>query len=160
MPLLFVENNLMFLTESRNIIIVNLLDFSHKSISLPDVVLVNEKKEEIQQPEDIECEELLESYEILDIIKSPNEQLIAISTKYKEIFLYTLNGNDLQMKTMKRVPRIANGFTFSPDSGILLVCDKSGDCYSIDMYDLESKPKWILGHLSMLLDIIFTPDGK
>jgi len=46
------------------------------------------------------------------------------------------------------------------DSGYLVVADKNGDVYSLDISQPNSKPKLILGHLSMLLDICLTEDDR
>ena len=57
--------------------------------------------------------------------------------------------------------RKASKMVFSnTDSGYLVVADKNGDVYSLDISQPNSKPKLILGHLSMLLDICLTEDDR
>lgn len=164
MPILHIKNNYLLISENRNIIVCNLSDYSHEKNTLPDLVV--EKKDQSSEPQisdEVNAEEpaVVESSEILDIVKSQNENVIAISTKMKEVVLYEFQTNKLELIAVKRVPRIPSAMQFSPDASVLLISDKTGDCYSFDCVNIAtSEPKWILGHLSMLLDVIFTPDGR
>eukprot|EP00128_Syssomonas_multiformis_P016198 Colp12_sorted_trinity150504_noHs@21544 len=52
----------------------------------------------------------------------------------------------------------ATSLTFSPDGKFVVICDKAGDVYNFSCED-EADGKLILGHLSMLLDIIVNKDN-
>lgn len=159
--MLYIKNNNFLLSENRNLITFNLTDNSYQKLSLPDVSVENENQDEMQAPADLKNDTKFQgSYSILHTILSPNDKLIAISTKYKEIYVYVIDKNGIKYRMLKKVPRIPSNLTFSPDSKVILVCDKAGDCYKINTEDLESKPQWIFGHLSMILDINFSQDGR
>lgn len=58
----------------------------------------------------------------------------------------------------QEVHRVASAIRFSPDSKLLLLADKTGGCFQIDIKQGDSK--WILGHLSIVLDVLLTPNQE
>ncbi|XP_037091104.1 tRNA (guanine-N(7)-)-methyltransferase non-catalytic subunit wuho-like [Pollicipes pollicipes] len=59
-----------------------------------------------------------------------------------------------------RTARKASCLTFAPDEEALLVADKSGDVYKCQLSSASTKPQLILGHISMVLDMCVTADGR
>lgn len=91
-------------------------------------------------------------------------KLLAVTTYGdKLLHLYKLNGDDgsLELLSQRELVRGSSAMRFTPDTKSLLLADKTGDCYTFDCdADVGAKGKWILGHFSMILDILLTPDSK
>lgn len=101
--------------------------------------------------------------EIDRLAVSPCNRLIAVSTTGdKFLFLYEFHNGLLKLLQSHELNRVSSVLRFSPDSKALLVADKSGDCYFYECSSTpnESNGKWILGHLSIVLDILMTANGK
>lgn len=101
--------------------------------------------------------------QIQQICLSPNRELIAFSTsKNKLLYLYHYDcvKGSLELISKRDISRTTSAIHFSPDSSDLLVADKSGDCYIYDCVDATKPAKWLLAHLSMVLDVMFTNDKK
>ncbi|KAK3926975.1 tRNA (guanine-N(7)-)-methyltransferase non-catalytic subunit WDR4 [Frankliniella fusca] len=58
------------------------------------------------------------------------------------------------------MPKTASSMKFTPDSQAIVIVDKAGDAVLFSTQDLQKEGEVILGHLSMLLDVLLTPDGK
>lgn len=99
---------------------------------------------------------------IQNIGVSPNKQLLAVTTTGdKLVYFYKILAVDKHELVSKRVlARISSSMAFSSDSRYVYIADKTGDCYEFDCENLESTGKWILGHLSMLLDVLVTEDNR
>ncbi|XP_037036811.1 tRNA (guanine-N(7)-)-methyltransferase non-catalytic subunit wuho [Bradysia coprophila] len=99
---------------------------------------------------------------IQNIGVSPNGQLLVITTTGdKLVYMYKILAADKHELVSKRVlARISSSMAFSSDSRHVYIADKTGDCYEFDCENLEATGKWILGHLSMLLDVVVTHDNR
>ncbi|KAG4080314.1 hypothetical protein HA402_010806 [Bradysia odoriphaga] len=86
---------------------------------------------------------------IQNIGVSPNGQLLVVTTTDKH-----------ELVSKRVLARISSSMAFSSDSRHVYIADKTGDCYEFDCENLESTGKWILGHLSMLLDVLVTHDNR
>uniref|UniRef100_A0A1I8M677 Uncharacterized protein n=1 Tax=Musca domestica TaxID=7370 RepID=A0A1I8M677_MUSDO len=92
---------------------------------------------------------------------SPNRQMVAITTSgQKAVLLYTLRPEHAKLVSVRNLARASSAVTFSPDSKRLLVCDKTGDCYEYSCEDFEAAPKILLGHLSIVYDVLWSRDEK
>lgn len=162
----------------RQIFIFNRNDQTHSTVQLPQIprkksehngsIDVNsadqEKNENEQENNDAEPIEN-DSEEFGDINRmtvSPCNRLLAVTTNNdKFLFLYQLNGGTLDLLHSYQLARATSAIRFSPDSKQLLIADKTGDCYSYDCQNAENgEAKWILGHLSIVLDILMSNDSK
>lgn len=99
---------------------------------------------------------------IQNIAVSPNGQLLVITTTGdKLVYMYKVLAADKHELVSKRVlARISSSMAFSSDSRYVYIADKTGDCYEFDCENLDATGKWILGHLSMLLDVLVTQDSR
>jgi tRNA (guanine-N(7)-)-methyltransferase subunit TRM82 len=66
----------------------------------------------------------------------------------------------LQLVGSQALQRRASRAVFSPDSKHLLIADKNGDVYEVDPQDPGREARLLLGHLSMLLDLRVSLDGR
>lgn len=47
------------------------------------------------------------------------------------------------------------------DSGkFLIVCDKGGDCFKYDCEEVKKPGRWLMGHMSQVLDVLIDPEEK
>lgn len=84
-------------------------------------------------------------------------RFLAVATDQKQLIVF----RDKKQVNKAVLSRKASKMTFTnTDSGFLVVADKNGDVYSLDISKPDSEPKLILGHLSMLLDICLTTDDR
>lgn len=95
----------------------------------------------------------------LDI--SEANRLVAVTTIDKFLFLYQFT-DDGQLTLLRHVPlvRCTSKIRFTPDGKHILVADKTGDCYIVSCDDENPEVKWILGHLSLVLDIMMSKDSR
>lgn len=114
--------------------------FDHKTIDIPVKNKPNEKDS------------------ISDIaLSNDGKQLAVVTLTSKKLLVY-----DLQLRKPQReynVPRSASRIRFTVDDAKLLVADKSGDVIIYDITSENSGTK-ILGHLSLLLDVLQTNDSR
>lgn len=107
------------------------------------------------------------SNQIHHAVLSQCGKLLAVTTMGDKM-LYILRINEADdsavIISQREVFRVSSGLRFSPDSKILLLADKTGGCFQFDVTGDQAEPnehgKWILGHLSMVLDILMTPDQE
>ncbi|KAG8228172.1 hypothetical protein J437_LFUL014407 [Ladona fulva] len=85
-------------------------------------------------------------------------QYIAMVSSEKHLLLW--NTNNWELMNVRMLPRRPSRVRFTPISVEILVADKAGALYSYPLYDDSSNGKLILAHLSMLLDVIVTPDER
>lgn len=109
------------------------------------------------------------SCNIQHIKVSPNHEYLAVTTRgQKYLLFYKIQPSitnsskleKLELLSVRNMARASSAITFSNDSNSLFVCDKSGDCYLYDCNNVFLPGKWILGHFSIVLDVIFTPNQK
>lgn len=92
---------------------------------------------------------------------SPNHQILAVTTAgQKALLLYTLRPEHAKLVSVRSLARASSALAFSGDSKRLLVTDKTGDCYEYNCEDYEAVPKLLLGHLSIVYDILWSNDEK
>lgn len=155
----------------RQIFVFNTNDKTHSIVQVPKIPRkriehngsVDEEKDENNDENiDAESNERGDSAEFGDINRlaiSPCNSLIAITTlDDKFLFLYQHQGGSLNLLQSYQLARATSALRFTPDSKQLLIADKTGDCYS---YDCDAGTcKWVLGHLSIVLDILLSKDLK
>lgn len=130
-----------------------------------DTIVVEGNSNE-EQPTEMVTDELPLDYgKIQHIAASGNGNLLAITTADdKAVYLYKVSASSAELLSKRESSRTSNSLCFSPDSQHLLLADKTGDCFIFDCAstsEAESSPgKWILGHFSMVLDTLFTKDGR
>lgn len=99
---------------------------------------------------------------IQNIAVSPNGNLLVITTTGdKLVYMYKILATDkYELVSRRALSRISSSMIFSNDSRSLYIADKTGDCYEFDCENFDTEGKWILGHLSMVLDVLVTPDNR
>ncbi|XP_011193649.1 tRNA (guanine-N(7)-)-methyltransferase non-catalytic subunit wuho [Zeugodacus cucurbitae] len=98
---------------------------------------------------------------ILHVELSPDRSLCAVTTAgQKAVLLYQCRPEHAKLVSARSLARASSALTFSKDSKVLLVTDKSGDCYKYDCVNFEEEPQLLLGHLSIVYDVLWTPNSK
>ncbi|KAI5637413.1 hypothetical protein NE865_09844 [Phthorimaea operculella] len=95
---------------------------------------------------------------ISDVVISPNcEHLAVITSTSKQLIVYDLP--ELEKYRSFILPRSASKIRFATNNQKILVADKSGDVLLYNVKEEDSGTK-LLGHLSLLLDILQTDNEK
>nr|CAH7724040.1 unnamed protein product [Callosobruchus chinensis] len=142
------ENTLLLTTES-NTLLCDLSSEQHTELKIPAPVLPDNLTKD---QKDI----LLRDTKTVNSVDfSQTHQHILLSTENKQIVVYSRDLKVIKNFTVNRVPSKAR---FTPSNDIV-VADKTGDVY---LYRLEGddRPTLLLGHLSIILDMLITKDGK
>lgn len=84
---------------------------------------------------------------------------IAVVTDLKILLLYTKTNSSYECIQTHPLTRAVSTIRFSEDSSKIIIADKTGDVYVAEKIN-NWQPKLVLGHLSMLLDALITPDDK
>uniref|UniRef100_D3TPB1 26S proteasome regulatory complex ATPase RPT4 n=1 Tax=Glossina morsitans morsitans TaxID=37546 RepID=D3TPB1_GLOMM len=155
------------------IIFVNPNDLQiFKEITVPDdLTKCGEVKFVISQMEDEGDEDskqqqqqqnLSKESPIIQHVKlSSNSQMLAVTTSgQKALLLYKLRPEHGKLVSIRSLTRASSSLVFSKNGKRLLVTDKTGDCYEYDCEDMEAKPKLLLGHLSIVYDVLWSADEK
>lgn len=101
---------------------------------------------------------LQENDHLTDItISADSKYVAAITSISKQLVLYELPIS--KSPKLFSLPRSASKIRFTVDNCYILVADKSGDVLIYDLNKEDTGTK-LLGHLSLLLDILQTNDGK
>lgn len=178
MALIAKSQEYVIVCAKRQIFVFNTIDQTHSSVQLPQIPrkrierngsvdeknVDQEKNENNQENNDAEMTEHgnEEFGDINRLTISPCNRLIAVTTiSDKFLFLYQRD-DGLNLLQSHQLSRATSALRFTPDSKHLLIADKTGDCYS---YDCQKDPpsdetKWILGHLSIVLDILMSNNSK
>lgn len=89
---------------------------------------------------------------------SPCGKWLAAYSSSKQLLLWETEKWTLVSE--RYMAKAATSLKFSPDGLAVVIVDKAGDSVKFSVQSLSSDGEVILGHLSMLLDVIITPDSK
>nr|CAI5831776.1 unnamed protein product [Callosobruchus analis] len=149
MVIIAKNENILLLTTESNIVLCDLSSEEHTEVKIPAPVLPDNLTKD-------QREILLKDTKTVNSIDfSQTNQHILLSTENKQIVVYSRDLKVIKNFTVNRVPSKAR---FTPSNDIV-VADKTGDVY---LYKLEGddRPTLLLGHLSIILDMLITKDGK
>lgn len=89
---------------------------------------------------------------------SPLGNTLAFSTLSKSLCVVDIKHSEVSVKHVFELVRGASKVKFTPSGRYIVVADKSGDVYLFDLLKKDDVGTIILGHLSLLLDVLVTPD--
>lgn len=146
-----IHESKVVLCSNETILIYKFDNDTYEFLEIPK--LENSKKEiPLHNNEEVESCHTLTSVNF-----SKDGKYFAVCTKRKQLCFFDNETNKLVSNFC--VQRAASKISFIPDNDIV-VADKSGDAYLFSANDINSTGKLLLGHLSMLLDILVTDDQK
>merc|ERR1719354_475247 len=95
-------------------------------------------------------------------IHSPNKTHLAAITGNKKLLVWNTTGNTETEPVSFLLPKRPTCLCFCNQSGTVLVGDKTGDVYRCEYDGVDKKflPELLLGHLSMVLDVVVSLDDK
>uniref|UniRef100_A0A1A8NIR4 WD repeat domain 4 n=1 Tax=Nothobranchius pienaari TaxID=704102 RepID=A0A1A8NIR4_9TELE len=99
------------------------------------------------------------SDEVLAIAVSSSGKLVALTDDTKRLVLFECEPSWRCISTRWVVRRCVS-LVFSQAEDELLVADKSGDVYSFSVVEPQAEGELKMGHLSMLLSMVVSPDDK
>lgn len=91
---------------------------------------------------------------------SPQGNTLAFCTLSKTLCVMSISQFEMSVKHVFELVRGASKIKFTPSGRYIVVADKSGDVYLFDLLKKDDIGTLILGHLSLLLDVLVTPDEK
>ncbi|XP_017012530.2 tRNA (guanine-N(7)-)-methyltransferase non-catalytic subunit wuho [Drosophila takahashii] len=99
---------------------------------------------------------------VQNVAYSPDGQLLAVTTSggQKALLLYKMRPENARLLSARPLARAASALRFCSDSSSVLVTDKTGDCYQYDCVEAEATPRLLLGHLSVVYDILWSEDQQ
>nr|XP_034172564.1 tRNA (guanine-N(7)-)-methyltransferase non-catalytic subunit wdr4 [Osmia lignaria] len=137
------------LCNNEEIIVYNIQDNTETVIHLPE--LQTDKKMDVHNNVNIET-----FHTITNVMFSNDGNYFLVCTNRKQLCLYERKSQKLILNEV--LPRAASKVTFTPINDIV-VADKAGDVYLFS----SKRPGngiLLLGHLSMLLDVLITEDDN
>ncbi|XP_076262936.1 tRNA (guanine-N(7)-)-methyltransferase non-catalytic subunit wuho [Rhynchophorus ferrugineus] len=143
MVLMYSNNNSIIYAFRDKLILRNVKE-ELTEVKVPTIKISKETKGQIKENE-ITC------------IKSSNDGLyVAVTTETKQLLIYTEN---FELKKDILLQKTANKICFTQDNNVL-VADRNGDVLSYSLEEDIEKPTLLLGHLSVILDMVMSPCGK
>lgn len=168
-PIIFFKNYELVIALNRRIIFVNPNDLQvFKEVEIeadlvplglkPSTVKSEENDDESSKKQKAANEEA----KIQHVALSDDLQWLAVTTSgQKALLLFKCRPEHAKLVSVRPIPRASSAVIFSPSSSSVLVCDKTGDCYQFDVEEgSQAAGKLVLGHLSIVYDIIFPPGEK
>lgn len=176
MALIAKNGGFLIITAQRSIFVWNTTDQTHSVTQVPKIPrknidnggcanLKNGKQGKNDNNDEDNADEDQNNVEFGNINRlaiSPSNQLVAVTTLGdKFLFLYQFADGKLNLQRNLQLTRATGTVRFTPDSKHLLIADKTGDCLILDCQtQSDDGAKWILGHLSIVLDLLMTRDLK
>lgn len=145
-----IFNSNIVLCTNNQILIYNFESKVKNVISIPKLVI--EKEIKAHNKEDIESFHTLTS-----IVYSNDGQYFLVCANRKQLCLF--KSQNAELLSSRILTRAASKVKFLPNNDIV-VADKSGDAYLFSTSNPNENGQLLLGHLSMLLDILVTDDEK
>ncbi|XP_022799948.1 tRNA (guanine-N(7)-)-methyltransferase non-catalytic subunit wdr4-like isoform X2 [Stylophora pistillata] len=84
--------------------------------------------------------------------------LFALCTPHKELFIWQTN--DWKLLNKREVIRRSTVILFTNKEDSIIVSNKGGDVYRFFVHDIVKEKELLLGHVSMILDMVLTGDDK
>lgn len=134
----------------NSLIVYNFSTRNNRIVTLPDVKSLakgNNSRSSDKHEEDT----------ITTATFSKDERYFIVSTFKKQLIVYNHNFDVFNKFILKRG---ASRLKCTKNNENIIVADKTGEVYVYNLTDDGSEPTLLLGHLSMLLDILVTPCNK
>lgn len=144
MSSIYKRNEKLYITSGEYLLVLNTLSGIDKQITIPEL-----------NRNEINSKQLKESRQITALAFSKCGEYLAVATENKWVLIY-----DKSFQIIKSfvINRTANKLLFTSVNSIL-VADKSGDVYLHEETN-NNKGLLLLGHRSVILDMILTSCGK
>lgn len=137
------------LCNNVRVVIYNIENKSSDAVDLPDQP---EKKSDSHNNVEIEMYHMITS-----VAFSNDGKYFLVCTNRKQLCLYETES--LKLLSNRSLARAASRVRFTPNNDIILA-DKAGDVYLFSTSNPTEDGRFVLGHLSMLLDVLVTHDQK
>lgn len=96
--------------------------------------------------------------QIQNLAVSEAHSLFAFTTNEKSLFLCKIDDSSASILSRRTFPRTPSVVKFSSDGKLLFFADKTGDVFEYCCEDVNQPGRWILGHISQILDLAVTSD--
>lgn len=155
-----IKNNVIFSSNSNLLIFPEII--SEVPIILKPSTLNCNTSEKGEKENELNSEKKLKENEQKITCGNFSSQgnFFAVIDEAKQLYLWNTNQNTFSLLSIRKVCRKCVKLKFTHSEDAVLIADRSGDVYSFSVTDPDQSGKLLLGHLSMLLDLIITPDDK
>ncbi|KAL1379111.1 hypothetical protein pipiens_015140 [Culex pipiens pipiens] len=87
---------------------------------------------------------------------------VAVATGDKSLYLFEVDQDGRTLKVLSRrlLSRASSCVKFAAGGRFAIVCDKGGDCYRYDCEEYRKPGRWLLGHMSQVLDVLIDAEEK
>lgn len=148
-----IDKYVIFCAE-RNIFIFDTESYTHTITKIPQIA--RKQKNTSQNENNCTINDNKDEGCCSNYLTTISKRFFAVSTvSDKFLFIYEFNDGLLRVISMHQLARSPSSIKFTSDSESVLVADKSGDCYIYECGS-ETEGRWILGHCSMVLDILMS----
>uniref|UniRef100_A0A1Q3F187 Putative wd repeat protein 4 n=1 Tax=Culex tarsalis TaxID=7177 RepID=A0A1Q3F187_CULTA len=89
-----------------------------------------------------------------------NEDRLAVATGDKSLYLLEVDGRSLKVLSRRLLSRASSCVKFAAGGRFAIVCDKGGDCFKYDCEEYRKPGRWLLGHMSQVLDVLIDAEEK
>lgn len=96
--------------------------------------------------------------QIQNMTLSEAHSMFAFTTNEKSLFLCKIEGSSAAILSRRTFPRTPSVVKFSSSGKLLFFADKTGDVFEYSCEDVNQPGRWILGHISQILDLAVTSD--
>lgn len=162
-PIILLKQHELVIALNRKIIFVNPNDLQiFKEVEIEaDLVPLGLKlsKDDNDDESKTKKPKSQEEAKIQHVALSDDLQWLAVTTSgQKALLLFNCLPVHAKLVSIRPIPRASSALIFSPSGSSVLVCDKTGDCYQFDVSEDSQNPgKLVLGHLSIVYDVLFPP---
>lgn len=153
-------NKYIALCIGRNICVFDTENETHTLTTIPQIA--RKKQNNLEDNDETKNDDI--GVIVLSATSKCNQLLAVATSGDKFLFIYEFKYASLELLSTYQLARAPSAINFTSDSEHLLVADKTGDCYIYEckpnVNDFDDDGKWILGHCSMVLDILMTDCSK
>lgn len=147
-----IDKYVIFCAE-RNIFVFDTESYTHTITNIPQIA--QKQKNASQNENNCTIDDKKNEGSCPNHLTTISKRFFAVATSDKFLFIYEFNNGVLKVISTHQLARSPSSIKFTPDSEGVLVADKSGDCYIYECGS-ETEGRWILGHCSMVLDILMS----
>lgn len=97
---------------------------------------------------------------IQNLAVSEANNLLAFATNEKSLFLCKIQESSAVILSRRCFLRTSSVMKFSTCGKFLFFADKTGDTFEYSCEDVDKPARWILGHISQILDLTIKSDLK
>ncbi|XP_067007038.2 tRNA (guanine-N(7)-)-methyltransferase non-catalytic subunit wdr4 [Anabrus simplex] len=154
MASLSINNNILVVSCGTKVLVSNRNEDTFNILEPPG--LVGKIADKMDSDEEVKSEQKDTPASVVCVDLSRCNKWLAVCSSNKQLSLWSADNRSLLSNRV--LTRTASKVKFTPSGRGVVVADKSGDAYLYSVQNPESEGDFLLGHLSMLLDVLITSE--